>query len=374
MRDIVIIGAGLAGASLACALKKPSLNITIIDAKPIPHSFESFDRPIALNYRSKEILETIGAWDTLKNHTHPIKHIHVSTQGKFGKTRLHAKDQDVEALGYNILLSTLTETLQNKMLAQNNVTLLAPMNLTKIEGHTLYCGEKILEANIIIAADGTRSKVRELLNIESTSTDYKETAIITTLELENDHEHTAYERFTPSGTLALLPLGEKCAELIWVVPTENAQKILAMDDALFLETIQKHFSNYVVFKKTSARSSYSLTGLTTQKSVHGSIVLLGNSAHTLHPIAAQGFNLALRNTQLLADILMSDGKNTLEDYDILQQKAQDKTVGLTQFIRNIFTSHRAGSTCLRSILLQTLDCCPLAKDRFTWQAMGYPNT
>lgn len=374
MRDIVIVGAGLAGASLACALKNSDLQIAVIDAKPVPHTFEHFDRPIALSYRSKEILENFGLWETLKHHAHPIKHIYVSTHRQFGKTRLHAKDQHLEALGYNILLSTLTHALQKMMLEQSHIELLCPMRLDTIDGITLHCGEKTIDADIIIAADGTQSKVRELIHIESSTINYNETAIIATLELEQDHHHSAYERFTPNGTIAILPLHQKHVELVWVMPTPEAKKYLGLSDAAFLEALQKNFSGYLLFKKISPRSSYPLTGLTTDKSVHGSVVLLGNAAHTLHPIAAQGFNLALRNTQLLANILMSDGKYTLAEYDALAKKSQEKTRRLTSTIRNLFTAHFPGNNTTRSFLLQAFDVCPLAKNKFTWQSIGYPHS
>ena len=324
--DIVIVGGGMVGASLACALlpasEKLDLNIAVIEAFPLPEANDlvyqpSYDsRATALAYGARTIYELMGIWDTLREHLSPIEHIHVSDRGRFGATRLHAEDEHVAALGYVVENHWLGRVLLDRLQQPDagRVDFICPAEVTDIVpgaeqmGLSVKLDEQVhdLTAELVVMADGGRSELRERMGIGYTQEAYGQHAVIANISPDRPHAGVAYERFTDSGPMALLPLedegGRHRCGLVWTVPDEMADEILGLDDAEFIERVHERFGYRAgCFVHVGERHAYPLKLSIADEQVRAGLAVLGNAAHALHPIAGQGYNLALRGVVALAD-------------------------------------------------------------------------
>lgn len=401
--DIIIIGGGMVGASLACSLlqagEQLDMKIAVVEAFPLPEndslSYQpSYDaRATALAYGSRTIFETMGLWDTLKQNLSPIKHIHVSDRGHFGVTRLHAEQQNVSALGYVVENHWLGRVLLNHLQKQssNCIDFICPAEVDDIAcgsdsmGVTLnHKGESHqLSCELVVMADGGRSELREKMGISYTQSHYEQHAVIANVSPDRPHQNIAYERFTDTGPMALLPLDDegdmnRCG-LVWTVPDEQIDEVMALDDQAFLQRLQDRFGYRAGnFIKAGERASYPLKLVLADEQVRRGLVVLGNAAHALHPIAGQGFNLALRGVVGLADKLIAARKQqqNLGDLALLQafydQQRQDqqRTIGFSDQTMKLFSNSSSLLAVGRNLGLQMLDICPPAKTLFARSAMG----
>lgn len=368
--DILIVGCGLVGASLAKALCHCPKKIAIIDAKTPQPLTEAQTRPISLSYGSHLILKRYGLWETLAAHTTPIHTVHISEKGHFGVTKLQASDMEVDALGYVVPLHSLYNTLQQSLNKQTNLTLITPNAVTDAtyirDGMKLTLqDDTTLTAKLVIAADGTHSAMRQLMQIGVDCVDNQEHAIVATLSAQ--HQNVAYERFTKLGVIALLPQAQNRVGLVWT--SKDPQTILALDDTAFLTLLQKQIG-YRLGKlhEVSARHSHPLKTLLAKEQTRPHFVLLGNAAHTLYPLAAQGFNLSLGDLATLADVIASE--KPLATYDALRQRPQQQIAWLTQSLSSIFTHHNKAATLARNIGLLAFDHCLPIKRKLTKLTMG----
>ncbi|MGB0732654.1 MAG: 2-octaprenyl-6-methoxyphenyl hydroxylase [Pontibacterium sp.] len=409
--DIVIIGGGMVGASFACALlntiKRHQLRVAIIEASPLQASNEkgadavgyqpSFDaRATALSYGAKNIYEAMGIWDELQAGVSPIKTIHVSDRGHFGATRLHANDEGVDALGYVTENRWLGEVLLSHLNQHpsNTVDWICPAEVTELQTTAtdvcLSLSAKStndiptqLRASLVIMADGGRSSLREKMGIHYAQDDYQQYAVIANISPDRDHQGIAYERFTDTGPMALLPLtqqaGRQRCGLVWTVAAEEHEEIMALDDAAFIARVQARFGYRAgQFMHVGTRTSYPLKLTHAKEQVRQGVVVLGNAAHALHPIAGQGYNLALRGAASLADhiaTVVEQGRplGSLEHlqafYDV-QREDQQRTIHASDRLMKLFAS-RSGLIALgRDLGLQALDICSPAKTVLARAAMG----
>lgn len=385
--DIIIVGGGIVGLSLALALKP--MRIAIIErAEPqIQTQFDYDARSIALSYASYKIFKTIGVWQQLQEHATPINTIHVSDQGGFGNAKFTAKEQKVGALGYIIEMQHLLATLLEQVKAQANITRICPASLTDLQTSSSGCevkitdstGETIYKPKLLIAADGGQSTVRKLLNIQTTQQDYGQHAIVANIGLTEEHNGVAYERFTPTGPLALLPMSEQRAALVWSLQPEQAKQILSLDEAEFLKQLQQAFGYRLgKFNRVGKRFSFPLALVQAKQQVGNGYILLGNSAHTIHPIAGQGFNLSLRDVAVLAELLTKQHQNNadLANQDLLRQYLQQRTpdqqrvIRLTDGLVKTFSHNIFPVKVLRNLGLTTLNMITPLKNLFAKHAMG----
>jgi 2-octaprenyl-6-methoxyphenol hydroxylase len=395
--DVVIIGGGLVGASLAAALRHTPLKVALLEAghwSPpdaiLPSSYD--ERVLALNYASQRILHSLGVWEKVSALATPIKHIQVSDQGHFGKARLHCEEIQLPALGYVIAARQLGQALQ-QILQQGKVEIQAKITVTDFKQHAdfieLQCLQAdttcLLKSRVVIIADGSDSQLREKLGLVTTQQDYGQTAIIANVSLEKSHQYTAFERFTAKGPLALLPLANQDCSLVWTVPPEEVQTKLTLSKREFLAALQSEFGwKLGAFTHVGTRHAYPLRLVRTPQSVSTRSVVIGNAAHTLHPIAGQGFNLGLRDVASLSDILLAahqagqdlGSASVLNAYAAIQQPDQARVAGVTNSLVQVFSNNLLGLRQLRSLGLLALDRCAPLKRHFMRQMTGlnaYPS-
>jgi len=386
--DIVIAGGGLAGLTLASALAPTGARMAVIEASPPqadkPPSFD--DRAIALAHGSRLIFEGIGLWEAIAPGATPIEKIHVSERGKFGFTHLDASEEQVPALGYVTLARDLGQVLLEHFGA-TGIDFFCPALLTDLDnGHdgvTLTIdaeeGTRTLTTKLLIAADGGQSQIRERLGIEVRRWDYGHTAIVSNLVPGKPHANIAYERFTTDGPLALLPMTENRFGVVLTVPTTESEEILALDDSDFMKLLQERFGYRCGrFTRVGRRSAYPLALITAKESVRERVALLGNAAHTLHPISGQGFNLGLRDVAVLADVIahaMKTGsdpgkESTLRSYASQRQSDQRSMALVTDGLARLFSNPLSVVSTGRNIGLIAADLLPGIRHGIARHAMG----
>lgn len=343
--DIAIVGGGLVGASLACALapliERSGLKVAVIEANPLPALDEasyqpSFDaRASAIAQGSRDRLETLGLWAEMAEEAEPIRRIHVSERGRLGATRLSAEEFDVEALGFVLPNAWMGQVLHRR-LAELSIDWHCPARVASITpqagGHRLVLDDgSALEADLTVLADGGRSGLKERLGIESRHEAYDQVAVIANLEVSRPHRGVAFERFTPEGPMALLPLPGQRMELVWTHQGGSEATAMAASDSAFLSRLQQAFGDRAGhFRRVGQRHAYPLSLVTATEQVRPGLAVLGNAAHALHPVAGQGFNLALRGVVDLVAALEKglDAGRTPGDMVTLQgfeaQRAADR--------------------------------------------------
>jgi len=389
---ISIVGGGMVGASLALALQthaqQRGWQLQLIEAQP-PGSAgaqPSYDaRSTALSHGSRLLLERLGVWSALAQRVEPIEHIHVSDRGHPGVTRLSAQCEGVPALGYVVENAVLGEALLGG-LDHSVVSWQAPARVTRItaaeQGYQLALeaeqGEAHQRADLVVIADGGRSGLLEQLGIYRQSRAYDQTAIIANITSANGHAGVAYERFTENGPLALLPMSQNRSALVWTLPAAEAAAVADLPDAAFLARLQSAFGFRMgALKKVGARHSYPLSLIESEEQVRSGLVVLGNAAHSLHPIAGQGFNLSLRDAMALADCLLHakpeqapGDLRVLQRYLQQQQADQRQTIALSDWLTRLFSNQRPVLTAGRNLGLLGMDIVSPLKTVFARQAMG----
>ncbi len=387
--DLLIIGGGMIGASMACAIANLPLRIAIIEAFPFrANNQPSYDaRSIALAYGSKRIFETLDLWSAMAQDATPIEHIHISNKGQFGVTRLHAKDERLDALGYVLENRIIGNALLEKISGYDNIDLICPAKLESLEIHadqalvTISENDKKrqLQAKLIIGADGGNSKVREILNIKTSTKDYQQTAIISNVTPGKPHQNIAYERFTPQGPIAVLPMSDNRCSLVLTVNSDQTDEVMAMNNESFLAYLEKRFGYRTGgFTQTSKRFSYPLSLMKIKQHYKHRAVIIGNAAHTLHPIAGQGFNLGIRDVSSLAEVIADAVKqqqdigdiSVLEKYKQQRDTDQKKVAFITDSLANIFSNDFYPLAKARSKGLLLVDLMPSTKHLLAKEAMG----
>ncbi len=402
--DVAIIGAGMVGASLALALlplaRARGLRIALLEAHPLPATTDmplspSFDaRATALSYGSGLLLDRLGVWAALTDRVAPIAQVRVSDRGHFGAARLDATEENVAALGYVVENRVLGQALLQRLAAEGRgvVDLLCPARVSSAlmqpQGVQLSvaveAGQQTLTAELVVMADGGRSTLAEQLGLDYQRRDYAQRALIANVRLQRPHGGVAYERFTASGPMALLPLqddaeGQPRAALVWSAEQARCEALLAMPDAAFVAELQNQFGYRAGrLLGVGGRSSYPLNLMRIREQVRPNLIALGNAAHTLHPIAGQGFNLALRGVMVLADELASASAAGARWGDIavlarVEARCrwdQDKTIGFSDQVTRLFSTERRPAVIGRNLGLLALDLCPPVKREFARSAMG----
>ncbi len=385
--DIVIVGGGMVGASLAVTLLPLGLKVALIESTPLESGRQpSFDeRTTALSNGSRNVLTGIGLWPQLAAQATPIRRIHISERGRFGFARIDAAEQGVEALGYVLPNRVVGAALWERLRGSEHFALLCPATVEHVEPQTdavevRLAGADTLRARLVIAADGAQSAVRQALGISASNQDYRQSAVVTTVATGSPHEGVAYERFTATGPLAVLPLaGDRCA-VIWTLEPAAAQAALALSDDAFLQALQDRFGFRLGrFTRVGKRGAYPLALTQADERVGRRCVIIGNAAQGLHPIAGQGFNLGLRDVATLAEVIADTvgtrealgGEAMLTRYDEWRRHDRRSIIAFTDGLVRLFASPLAGVRAARNLGLLLFDLAPPAKQALSRLSLGF---
>ena len=322
--DVVIVGGGLVGASLAIALDGLPLDVALVEASPpgeLPAVFDQ--RNLSLAAASVNALEALGVMRELRAPAGPIRRIHVSRAGDFGQVRLDAADYGRDSFGQVVVARDFGEALEARLAQLPRLVRYRPACFVGLEGDdgatrglrlATADGELQLRARLLVAADGTRSALRDALGIAVRHHDYGQTLFVARVRGERAPDGTAYERFTDSGPTALLPRGDRAWGVVHGVPTAEAEAVAALDEAAWLARIQQVFGwRAGRLLAAGERQAYPIASAVAEGLVAPRAVLLGNAAQTIHPVGAQGFNLGLRDALTLAEGLRAQAADPGDD-------------------------------------------------------------
>jgi 2-octaprenyl-6-methoxyphenol hydroxylase len=375
--DIVIVGGGMVGASLAVALEGLALRIALIEAVPHDAAAQpSFDeRTTALSNGSRRILETLGIWSAVAPAATPIAKIHVSDQGRFGFARIAAAEQGLDALGFVVPNRALGSALWSRLTGSQGVRVFCPAEVVRVvsqaevvELDVLVGGvATTLSTRLVVAADGAESALRAAFGVDAEVRDYQQTAVITTVLTQRFHDYVAYERFTQTGPLALLPLADGRCTLVLTLSPSLAAAALAWSDQEFLAEVQRRFGFRLGrFLKVGRRVPYPLSLTRASATSRGRCVIIGNAAQALHPVAGMGFNLGLRDVASLAELVAAAAADPgdaalLAEYDAWRAADRGGIIAFTDGLVRLFSSPLGAVQRLRNLGLLAFDILPPAK-------------
>ncbi|MBS1229706.1 MAG: Ubiquinone biosynthesis hydroxylase, UbiH/UbiF/VisC/COQ6 family [Proteobacteria bacterium] len=372
--DVAIIGAGPVGMALALSLEGSGRRVLLLDARP-PKAWANDPRALALAHGSRQLLERLQAWDA--GAATAIDEIHVSQRGGFGRTLLTAADYGAPALGYVMRYKDLAAALAARI-APAQLRCECAVDAIEITPEqatlTLAGTTQRVTAGLVVHAEGTPASDPDVR-----VRDYRQHAIIAQVKPAAPHKHRAWERFTPDGPLALLPLGDDYS-VVFTVPSEKVSALLELDDDDFLATLREQFGRRVDFVSCGARSSFPLALRVRSPIIQQRQVWIGNSAQTLHPVSGQGFNLGLRDAAELATALLdhaaADCGAALAAYARGRQTDRRFGMGFTDSIVRVFSNDLAPLRCARGIGLLALDLAPplrhFVAKRMIWGARAWP--
>ncbi|MGH8149390.1 MAG: FAD-dependent monooxygenase, partial [Steroidobacteraceae bacterium] len=401
----------MVGASFALALAGTRLRTVLVESvAPTSHAQPSFDeRTTALGNASRRIFQALGVWDRIAAEAAAIRAIHVSDAGRFGFARLDAREQGVEAFGYVVPNRVLGAALWKRIGACPGIVTKMPATVEAIEIGAAEVRLRIardgrqesLAARLAVAADGAQSKVREAAGIDARIKEYGQIALVAPLQADRPHDGTAYERFTESGPMALLPLHDGSYTVVWARSPHDAEEALRLDDAAFLRQLQARFGwRAGRFVRVGRRGTYRLALSRAAAAVGQRSVLIGNAAQALHPVAGQGFNLGLRDAAALAEVLAGESSaanasagagtagpegasassGTRADPGSPQvlaryakQRAADRrrVVGFTDGLVRLFGDSRGAVGLARNAGLLLFDLLPPAKSALARVSLGF---
>jgi len=392
--DVLIAGGGMVGASLAVALKDLSLKVAMVEAHPFSDQQQPAydDRAIALSYGSRQILQGMGVWSAIKAAATPIERIHVSDRGHLGATRLSAKQQRVEALGY-LIQSRLYGEVMRDVLEASDITLIQPASVSSVESSVDHMtvkiqtmpmsakvsADQVLQTRLLVVCDGAQSKVRDMLGVEVSTHDYQQVAVIANISTEKPHQNQAFERFTKQGPIALLPMSEGRSSLVWTLHRDCYQQVMDLSESEFLKALGEAFGYRLGrFTKAGVRSAFPLQLTQAKQLTTGRAAVIGNAAHALHPVAGQGLNLALRDIADLAEqvaMAAEAGTDTgspalLNVYEAQRSADTQRTVQYTHSLVKLFSNEQAALGHARAAGLMLVDRVPFLRNKLARQSMG----
>jgi 2-octaprenyl-6-methoxyphenol hydroxylase len=387
--DVIIIGGGMVGAGLACALSGQGMRIAVIEGvAPATRAEPGYDdRAIALAYGTSRILDGLGLWRELRVDATPIYRIHVSDRGHFGTACMDRVDEGLPAIGYVAPARAIGRVLEAALAGASDVERFCPAQVTGVECTAADIRVQLkedkahftLHGRLLVAADGADSFVREHFGITSKERDYGQSAIVTNITPQLPHRNIAYERFTDTGPLALLPMSEQRCAVVWTVDSTQVEDVMQLSDADFLARLQERFGQRLGrLQRVGRRQAWPLRLLHASESVRERVALVGNAVHTLHPIAGQGFNLGARDIAVLAEVLVDAVRGgedpgalaVLERYGSWRRHDHRNVTLFTDGLARLFSLQLPALGMVRGAGLLAFDLLPPAKRLLTRMTMG----
>lgn len=382
--DIAIVGGGLVGTPLAIMLARQGWSVALLEQQSSAEAVAGSRGFTALSDAAVINLNAWQLWEQASLDACAIRAVHVSHKGYFGSTRINCEQHAVDALGYVVdnatFLNTMLEPLQTSSVMRLTGAAVTRVTYQRMNANVQYISdaqEHSLQCKLVIAVDGVSSSLRDAAGIATKHTDYDQVGVLGTVQLEQDHQHVAYERFTPSGPLALLPRPDNTASFVYCIDPSMQDNIEAMDDTDFMHVLQSAFGHRLGrFHGVSNRVFVPLVRIEAASQVEQRLLLMGNAMRLLHPVAGQGYNLAIRDVEQLLQTL-SDTNQDPGEATLLQSFAQSResdhrqVVRMTDLLARTFRGHASMPAHVRALGLLGLDRLPLLRDRFTEHSMGH---
>ena len=387
--DIAIVGAGAVGGTLAYALARLGFSVVLVEKTALNAVQQpAFDeRHLGFSCSTKIALHCLGLWQAMSSQAVAVRRIHVSSQGRFGSVLLDARDEGLESLGYVVPAREVGRVLHRAIAQQDNIRVIAPARLLSVmtaqEMAVIvldYGGERMeIHADLLVGADGAQSQTRELLRIGATRRAYNQSAVIVNLDTDDPEPGLAYERFIDGGVIALLPRSEAGYAAVFSVANDKAVRLMEMDEKSFAACLQEDFGRRLShITRVGKRHCFPLTLVRSRELVRERFVLVGNAAHSIHPIAAQGFNLSMRDITALVEVLAkayAKGRHPGE-LSVLQQYADWRKwdarlmVAFTDGLTRLFDIPLLPATSLYQKGLVALRYFPQARNLFIRAVTG----
>ena len=389
--DVLVVGAGMVGASAALGLSRMGLSVVMVDAfsfsEEIPDYTPSYDaRSTALSWGTREILEQLDVWHLMAEHACPIEQVHVSEKGRFGTTRMNAQDYNQEALGYVVPNQCIGQSLLSQVYA-SEISFYSGVTVSGVSQgggfHQVQLNDesqqKSIQCRLLLVVDGTESTTAKLLGIAYQVEKYSQHALVANVTTALPNDGVAFERFTAKGPLAMLPLNEYDCSLVWTHDEKEIQAHLDMSEADFCKALEASFSQRLgPIERCGERVSYPLRLVRAEEQCRAGVLLLGNAAHSLHPVAGQGFNLAIRGVAAFLAYIKT-ALDSGSDYSALSElnkfcqsrmDDQNKTIALSDQLVKVFANPSPVLNLARDLGLIGLDNLAPLKTAFAQRAMG----
>lgn len=389
--DIAVVGGGLGGASLACALADTGLSIALIEAVPFDAEPTAAmrARTIALAWGTRALFEELDLWPAMAAHATAIERLHVSQRGHFGVVRVAAQEYDVPELGYVLPIVAMIDTVRARLAQLEHVEVIAPARFEALTraGDRMQltlsgdAAPQQLTTRLLVGADGANSSVREALGINARVDDYGQTAVVATLHTEYPHDACAYERFTPDGPVAILPRTADSSALVWSLERTQAEAACEADEAAFNAKLQDAFGQRLGrLQLAGPRGAFALRRVLAERAAAERAILIGNAGHFLHPAAAQGFNLTVRDALLLAAMLRErldspdfdpGNADLLAAWAEARRPDQHRVANFTDRIVRLFSNRLPGLAGARAAGLVGLSLLPAIRHDMARRSMGF---
>lgn len=375
--DLVIVGGGLVGLTLACALKDSGLQIAVVEAKP-ESAAVARGQAYHINLLASQIFQGIGVWDAMRPDVNPIEQIRLSDAGYGGVVQFCQRDLNTDVLGYVAEHRVLLKALQNFLNQCSNVTYLCPAELVDV----VYGAEAVelelsqagdcqqVRARLLVAADGARSPIRQQAGIATRGWQYWQSCVVAFIQPEKSHQNVAYERFQPEGPFAILPLPNNLCRIVWTAPRAEAESILALDEAQFLTELKRRYGDQMGnLSLVGDRYLFNVQLMHSSRYTLPRLALIGDAAHCCHPVGGQGVNLGIRDGAALAEILQAAHQQgqDIGDLAVLRQyerwrKVENLTIlGFTDLLNRLFSNRFLPLLLLRRLGLLVMQTVPPVK-------------
>jgi len=381
--DVIIVGAGLIGASFALLLAcRTELKIAVVErAAEIVRNTQKNQRVVALGLAARNLLTEVGVFQMLDaEFSHPYHKMTIWDENSDGKLTFSAQEHRQEVLGHIMDATQCTWLLQKAMRKDANIDLyfnFAAEQLSLVGGSTITSAEHSLTAKLVVAADGNRSWVRQQAQILADQHDYQQLGIVAKISTAESHQDTALQRFLEGGPLAVLPLAGNQSSIVWSVPKSKANELLSLsDDDLGLaigRALDHRLGDVVVLSKAHA---FPLRSQAAQQYFKRGVVLIGDAAHSIHPLAGQGANLGYKDATSLVEILESCEKNdlgalaTLQRYQRARKPDNKQTDQMMSFLHAAYTHTGSWWLTVRGVGMNWVNASPSVKSILVKQAMG----
>lgn len=386
--DVVIIGGGMVGLTIACALGQQAFNVAVVEAiepQDINTSDEYELRVSAISKSSQQVLKNIKAWSgIIKRRACAYQHMHVWDATGEGKIHFDAAELGIDSLGHIIENRVIQYALFEQCKTLSNVDCLCPQRVSEInyaedESSISLDDGTVLKTSLLIGADGASSRVREAAGIDIDAAPYQQKGVVAVVKNTRHHQDTAWQRFLPSGPLAFLPLGNGACSIVWSAEDQKANQLLSMDEKLFERELEEAFDLTLgKIELVSQRAAYPLVRRHAKQYVKKGLALIGDAAHTIHPLAGQGVNLGLLDAAALTEVLVearAAGKvmstlSTLRKYERWRRADNSLMMYSMSGFKNLFSNEQSGLSMLRNVGLNMVDSAGMVKHKFMRHALG----